>query len=118
MNKSPPKSPQEKKSLSYAEDRRNSYGQNDKASRKAIPLRKAGENRQDRHKIKQDLAGLPELDEAAAALIESSARQDLNRTRGWHWKKAADIPLSEYLELQRRRLSFRTRSKKTEGTET
>lgn len=35
--------PQEKKALSYARDRRNGYGENDKSSRKAIPARKAGE---------------------------------------------------------------------------
>jgi hypothetical protein len=63
---SPPKSPQEKKALSYAKDRRNAYGENDKASRKAIPLRKAGENRQDRRKTKHDLTVLPQLDDAAA----------------------------------------------------
>ena len=31
------KSPQEKKALSYAKDRRNTYGENDKSSRKNIP---------------------------------------------------------------------------------
>ena len=108
MTQSPPKSPQEKKALSYAKDRRNAYGENDKASRKAIPLRKAGENRQDRRKINQELAALPELDEAAAALIESSARHEINRVGGW--KKAADIPLTEFIEKQRRLRSWRSKS--------
>jgi len=31
------KTPQQKKAESYANDRRNTYGENDKASRKAIP---------------------------------------------------------------------------------
>jgi len=44
-----PKSPQEKKTLSLQKDRRNSYGNNDKAARTAIPLRKALENRGNRH---------------------------------------------------------------------
>lgn len=41
--------PQEKKSLSYAKDRRNTYGENSKASRKAIPLSKALGIRSQRH---------------------------------------------------------------------
>jgi hypothetical protein len=105
MSQSPPKSPQEKKALSYAKDRRNAYGENAKASRKAIPLRKAGENREDRRKVNQDLAALPELDEAAAALIESSARHEINRVRGW--KKHADIPLAQFVEMQSRKRSWR-----------
>lgn len=108
MRRSPPKSPQEKKALSYAKDRRNAYGENDKASRKAIPLRKAGENRQDRRKIKNDLAALPQLDEAAVALVESSARHEINRAGGW--KKAPDMPLAEFLERQRRLRSWRSKS--------
>lgn len=45
MTGKPPKTPQDKKALSYAKDRRNTYGENDKSSRKAIPARKAGESR-------------------------------------------------------------------------
>ncbi|HEX4505510.1 MAG TPA: hypothetical protein VH722_07245 [Alphaproteobacteria bacterium] len=107
MSQSPPRSPQEKKALSYAKDRRNAYGENAKASRKAIPLRKAGENRDDRRKVNQELAGLPQLDEAAAALIESSARHEINRVGGW--KKWPDLPLGEFLEQQRK---FRARRNK------
>jgi hypothetical protein len=46
MSKKKLRSPQEKKSLSCANDRRNTYRENDKASRKLIPLRKAQESRQ------------------------------------------------------------------------
>lgn len=56
-----PKTPQAKKALSYALDRRNAYRENDKASRKLIPLRKARENRQDRRKIAQALDTLTRL---------------------------------------------------------
>src|ERR1700761_813602 len=107
MSQSPLKSPQEKKALSYAKDRRNAYGENAKASRKAIPLRKAGENREDRRKVNQDLAALPDLDEAAAALIESSARHEINRVGGW--KKQADIPLAQFVEGQNRKRSWRSK---------
>jgi len=41
----PSRSPQEKKKLSYERDCVNVYGQNDKASRKAIPRKKAASNR-------------------------------------------------------------------------
>jgi hypothetical protein len=50
------RSPAEKKALSYARDRRNAYGQNDKASRKAISLRKRKVNRANRHAARQQLA--------------------------------------------------------------
>ena len=104
-----PKSPQEKKAHSYAKDRRNAYGENSKASRKAIPLRKAGNNRDDRRKINQAFARLAELDEADADLVESSARHDINRVT-WDWKKVPDIPLVEFVEQQRSKRSRRCRS--------
>ena len=42
------RSPQEKKQLSYERDRVNPYGENDKASRKAIPRFKAASHREER----------------------------------------------------------------------
>jgi len=94
-DKRPPRNPQSKKASSYAKDRRNDYGENHKASRKAIPRRKAGENRSDRRKIVQSLPGVLRLDEAAADVAESSARHDINRVGGW--RKTPDIPLGKYL---------------------
>ena len=87
------RSPQERKALSYARDCRNAYGENDKASRKLIPLRKAQESRQDRRKIAQELGSLPPLEEEVADLIEGSARHDMARVGGW--KKASDRPLGK-----------------------
>jgi hypothetical protein len=110
----PPKSPQDKKARSYAKDRRNSYGQNNKASRKAISRRKAGESRQDRRKVNQALSGVPELDEATAELIESSTLHDMNRVGGW--KKTPDISLADHVDLQlsrRKRREFRRAGKGT-----
>lgn len=89
------KSPQQKKSLSYAKDRRNSYGANDKASRKAIPARKAGENRKVRRKAGHALAVIERLDEGVADRIESSLAQDIERVGGW--TKSADMPLGDYV---------------------
>ena len=39
------KTPQQKKRESYEKDRRNTYGENAKASCKLIPIRKAGDRR-------------------------------------------------------------------------
>jgi len=90
-----PKSPQEKKALSLRKDRRSIYGNNDKAARKAVPLRKALESRRNRHKNNQAVAGLLELDESKADVVESSARQDVYRAGGW--AKGPDGPLGEVI---------------------
>jgi hypothetical protein len=94
----PPRSPQEKKALSYERDRRNAYGESDKGARKTIPARKAGENRKDRRKVAQSLVVLPTVDAAAAEMIESDAAQDVCRVGGW--TKAPDIPLADHIEKQ------------------
>ena len=105
MSLKPPKTPQEKKSLSYARDRRNVYGENDKSSRKAIPARKAAESRKSRRKANHALGVVERLDEEAAATVESSLRHDTERVGGWI--KEPDAPLSEYMDLQSRRRAWR-----------
>lgn len=105
MSAKPPKTPQEKKSLSYMRDRRNVYGENDKASRKAIPARKAAENRKSRRKANHVLGVVDRLDEASAATAESSLKHDVERVGGW--TKAADAPLAEFIQVQERRRSWR-----------
>jgi hypothetical protein len=111
MRSKPPKSPQTKKALSYAKDRRNDYGENDKASRRAIPLRRAAESRKVRRKAHQSLKALEHAEEEAAAVSESELRQDLERTGGW--TKTPDQPLGAYLarHLKLRRM----REKRDEG---
>ena len=91
-----PTSPQDKKALSYARDRRPAYGESDKGARKTVPRRKAIENRHDRRKTDQALAAIPALDEAAAELVESSARHATNRIGGW--RKVPDMVLGEYVD--------------------
>jgi predicted RNase H-like HicB family nuclease len=87
--------PQENKALSYAKDRRNNYGKNDKASRKLIPLRKAKVNRNYRRKVDEILKGIGETPNfEAAELAESSARA-LKRN---DWKKSPDTPLGAVIE--------------------
>ena len=99
------KTPQDKKALSYAKDRRACYGESNKGPRKIIPRRKASENRSNRHKVAQSLSDIPRLDEAAAAVVESSARHDVNRAGGW--RKSPDIPLAQHVERQDQRRLLR-----------
>jgi hypothetical protein len=89
------RSPGEKKALSYAKDRRNCYGENDKASRKAIPLRKAKSHRADRRKSAGALAGYETLDEDVAALTENALIDDLDRIK--RWKKSPDRTLGQHV---------------------
>jgi hypothetical protein len=105
MTEKTPRSPQEKKTLSYARDCRNTYGENNKASRKNIPKRKATESRNSRRKTSQALQAFERLPEEVADVIESSLRQDMERLGGW--TKSPDEPLSTWMEVQARRRSWR-----------
>ena len=92
------KTPQEKKALSLSRDRRNAYGENDKASRKAIPRRKASVNRANRHQDQQALdkvLGIPDekLDDAAEQRVLGRRRKK--------WRKWPDEPLGEVLKRRR-----------------
>ncbi|MDX8055380.1 hypothetical protein SK571_38910 [Lentzea sp. BCCO 10_0798] len=81
------RSPQEKKALSYARDARNSYGQNDKASRKAIARRKRVNVRADRRREHVVLVqGFPDD-------IESELKRE--RLPSKRWRKFADAPLAD-----------------------
>lgn len=108
-----PRTPQQKKALSLARDRRNTYGDNQKAARKAIPLRKALESRKIRHKNNQAISRANQLDEAALDLAESSARHDVHRLGGW--KKVADESLGKVvdraLKARRERIGCKLRAR-------
>lgn len=91
---SKPKSPQDKKELSYARDRRNDYGENAKSSRKNIPRAKANANRSERHGQNQATrVALTADTEEQLIAAEIAATTPKKR---W-WKKLADTPLGEYL---------------------
>jgi hypothetical protein len=74
--------PQEKKRLSLKKDCRNTYGENDKSSRKAIRFRKHWVNRSFRRETN--------------ALIESTSTDEIDSTIGSVrrklWKKSPDTP--------------------------
>ncbi|AQR74985.1 hypothetical protein [Sphingomonas sp. LM7] len=94
------RTPQDKKALSLAKDRRNAYGESDKASRKAIPARKAGENRKSRRKAVHALKVVERVDERAAEVIVSSLAHDVERVGGW--TKSPDMPLGEVVAHAKR----------------
>jgi hypothetical protein len=89
------KHPKAKKETSLKRDRRNAYGENSKASRKAIPLQKALSHRATRRAATQATQALqtspePEVDVAADARLAA--------VRGWErvaFRKKPDKPLGE-----------------------
>ncbi|GAA2729565.1 hypothetical protein [Actinocorallia aurantiaca] len=89
------RSPQEKKRLSYARDRRNAYGENDKSSRSAVRLNKRFPQRSNRHRARQDLrAAIGVLDPEHASLAETVLLSRRPKT----WRKVPDRPLGDHLE--------------------
>lgn len=88
------KTPQEKKLLSYAKDRRNTYGENSEASRKGIALTKARTIRSERHR----------QDTLLAAALGTQGEDHLTQVEGQvkgtpprRWRKFPDKPLGEVL---------------------
>lgn len=83
------RSPQEKKALSCARDRRNDYGETDKASRKTIERRKRDPNRSDRHRERQVLASAAAVT-ADQVIAEEAERVLAAKKSKWftvRWRK-------------------------------
>jgi hypothetical protein len=98
------KSPQEKKALSYAKDRRDDYGENDKASRKNLPRKRARVHRANRHRAHQELSeATGPADEQAAETAENALRGKRERK----FRKAPDVTLAQYVAQRLRRRSER-----------
>jgi hypothetical protein len=97
--------PQEKKAISYAKDRRNDYGENDKGSRKSIRRNKRFPNRADRHRERQVLATAVGLGVAAEAAEQAEvgllAKKSMWMTK--RWRKLRDAPLAEIVANKLRR---------------
>ena len=96
------KSPTEKKQLSLTRDRRNTYRENDKASRKNIPRAKSKSHRSERRAIGQILADVSlkiDAPEQSEALARSKARKKKVKA----FKKSPDRPLGVYLAEQSKR---------------
>ena len=86
-----PKSPQQKKRLSLQKDRRNTYGENAKSSRKSIPKSKALSHRKVRHGAKDAIGQLVQSSEAVAEVTESTLTKP--RLQKGRWRKSPDTPL-------------------------
>jgi hypothetical protein len=95
------KTPQEKKQLSYELDGRNAYGENDKASRKNVPLSKQRAAQAYRASTKQALDGVL----SGADPDEAEARVRGVRSKGTGistaWRKSPDISLRRWLQRQK-----------------
>ncbi|RKS08875.1 hypothetical protein DFP74_4599 [Nocardiopsis sp. Huas11] len=84
------RTPQDDKRLSYAKDRRNEYGENDKSTRKNIRLSRRYVARANRRKASEALAttrGPADPDQA------EQAQERFERRRPKRWDKWPDEPL-------------------------
>ncbi len=99
MSEDRTRDPERDKQLSYEKDCRNSYGESRHAARKAIPKRKAWENRASRVAAKRDLSHYEGMTEEEQDRAESDARQDITRVGGW--KKQPDTPLGQHVETSK-----------------
>src|SRR2546429_4089991 len=98
------RSPQEKKALSYAKDRRNDYGENDKSSRKSIRRNKRTPNRADRHRERQVLAeAIGPVATEAAELVEERRQTKKSMWFTKRWRKWRDAPLADVVIYKLRR---------------
>ncbi|WNZ54102.1 hypothetical protein QT397_14500 [Microbulbifer sp. MKSA007] len=98
------KNPQEKKNLSYEKDRRNSYRENDKSSRKNIRKRKKQSSQLFR-RAASNLARLThhEIDATFSQEIESEVKVNEKINRLKSFKKEPDQSLKEHLKYQQDR---------------
>jgi hypothetical protein len=113
------KTPHQKKKASYAKDRRNVYGENDKASRKNLPRKKARLNRAFRHEVHAAL----HVDGTPVETLNTDAVDvDATSVRRKKFKKQPDVPLLQYIERQRadrtRRAGSRVARKARKATKT
>jgi hypothetical protein len=95
---SPVKNPEEKKRLSLELDRRNTYGENSKSSRKNIRRGKQRRHMDERRTVGEVLGrlkGSVQEDEATEAELRAKMRITDSRRRGF--RKQADTPLGVVL---------------------
>lgn len=88
------RTPQEKKRLSLKKDRRNVFGENDKASRKAIPRAKSKVNRANR---RADAVALHGAIGPPDETIDDAIEQKVLGKKRKVWRKWPDQRLGNYL---------------------
>ena len=98
------KTPQDKKRQSYELDRRNTYGENQKSSRKNIPRSKQLSHQDERRSVRQvlvsALGSVTDTDETQSQALVKGRKKKLKGFR-----KSPDSPLGEVVK---RRLRKRT----------
>ena len=94
------KTPAEKKRLSYERDGRNTYGENDKASRKAIPRFKAKSHREARHIESQEVTVANVASEEMLDRTDQRLFERLRNLKNNMQRKAADTPLGQALAIE------------------
>ena len=95
------KKPQEKKRLALSRERRNVYGENDKASRKNIPRSKQLSHMRIRRSANQALAKVRgEIDESVALEADASTRARTKLLGRKAFKKRPDKPLEIVIKQQ------------------
>ena len=100
------KSPREKKTLSLKRDRRNTFGENSKASRKAIPRRKQLSHMGERRVVSQILSHLREgAEERDANEADFLAKTTIIERKHKAFKKSPDSPLGV---VSKKKLAKRT----------
>ena len=93
------KTPQQKKRLSYEHDRRNSYGENQKSSRKNIPRSKQRSHQEERRTIRQTLiAAQGTIAEEAVDDAQSQTLRQGRIKKLKAFRKSPDKPLGEVIE--------------------
>lgn len=106
-------SPPDKKRVSLARDRRNTYGESPHAARKNIPKRKAERHQQERHVASLLLSEvLGNSDPSAIESIEGKVESRSLLKRRGGFKKFPDRPLGEVIELKRKRRIVQTGKRK------
>jgi hypothetical protein len=92
------KSPQEKKTASLNLDRRNAYGENDKSSRKNIPLSKQRSHQAERRAVNEPLMKLTgAVDEDVAISVETEVKARAIKQKREGFRKKPDAPLKDVL---------------------
>jgi hypothetical protein len=92
------KSPAEKKRLSLTKDRRNTYGENSKSSRKNIAKGKQRRHMDERRAVAKVLSGLKgHVDDDAASKAELEVRLAISDSRNRGFRKVPDEPLGVVL---------------------
>lgn len=95
------RSPEEKKRLSYSRDRRNTYGENDKSSRKNIARNKRARHHAERRRESALLtAAAGPVDENVEELVDERVTR---RPRADRWRKVPDTQLGLYVAYRLKR---------------